>query len=379
MKAKKQAVKKLVYGVGLNDADYKVNTIDESGKSVRCPIYTQWKNMMARCYAESTHKNQPTYRECSVDPRWHSFMGFRDWMIGCDYEGKCLDKDKLVSGNKIYGPDTCLWLTHEENMLFRVIPSNKVYGVYKGFLVDVNLFCGDNRSLYTYVTRELRKDRTRTIESIIEERDYQSTGKRVVWDDVDTALKDLCELYRLNNWDSTVYACLMHTEKPTCSFEMTSGNTGVKYQFKSKLELAEYLGVKIYLVDIYFDDCYGDINTLTTLITNHKPVDRRVLYEIDGVSKYKEDWANHFGTTVDRANESMARYKIPFGDAVQIPIMRIRSVDVDGEVMLVKELWERYGLIPKQCNSVRSRLGGSFTRTLDYFGIDSTGMIIKPL
>ena len=35
MKAKKQAVKKLVYGVGVNDADYKVNTINESGKRVR--------------------------------------------------------------------------------------------------------------------------------------------------------------------------------------------------------------------------------------------------------------------------------------------------------------------------------------------------------
>lgn len=107
---------KLIYGVGVNDADYKVNKIDTSGKRVRCPVYTQWKNMLARCYAASTHKNQPTYTDCSVAPTWHSFMNFREWMIGQDHTGMHLDKDMLFEGNKVYGPDTCVLITRETNM-----------------------------------------------------------------------------------------------------------------------------------------------------------------------------------------------------------------------------------------------------------------------
>lgn len=120
--------KKLVYGVGVNDADYKVNTIDENGKSVRCPIYTQWKNMLARCYGESTHKNQPTYRECVVDPRWHSFMSFKGWMITQRYEGLHLDKDVLFEGNKVYDPDTCVFVSTEVNMFLSPNTSKEVNG-----------------------------------------------------------------------------------------------------------------------------------------------------------------------------------------------------------------------------------------------------------
>lgn len=107
---------KPIYGVGINDADYKVNTTTPNGESVRCEYYTQWKNMMARSYGKSTHKRQPTYIGCSVDPKWHSFMAFKAWMEVQDWEGKALDKDILVEGNKVYGPDTCVFVTQEVNM-----------------------------------------------------------------------------------------------------------------------------------------------------------------------------------------------------------------------------------------------------------------------
>ena len=112
-----KAGKKLIYGVGINDADYNVNMI-ENGKRVRCVFYTQWKNMMARCYGKSTHKNQPTYVECSVDSRWHSFMIFKSWMETQDWKGKALDKDILFEGNKVYSPDTCMFVSRDVNNFF---------------------------------------------------------------------------------------------------------------------------------------------------------------------------------------------------------------------------------------------------------------------
>ena len=47
-------------------------------------------------------------------------MSFRAWMMQQDWEGKQLDKDILVPGNKMYSPDTCVF----------------VGGVVNGFLTD---------------------------------------------------------------------------------------------------------------------------------------------------------------------------------------------------------------------------------------------------
>lgn len=122
-------MKKLVYGVGINDATYKVNTV-VGGKRVRCKFYTQWKNMMARCYGKSTHKRQPTYIQCSVHPEWHSFTRFRLWMSKQDWEGKHLDKDILFEDNKIYGPDTCVFVSIEVNMF--LCPNGKERDLPRG-------------------------------------------------------------------------------------------------------------------------------------------------------------------------------------------------------------------------------------------------------
>jgi hypothetical protein len=107
-------VKKLVWGVGINDANYQTRvTVD--GIEIWCPYFQVWKSMFQRCYSETFHKNNPTYIGCSVDERWHSFMSFRAWMSEQDWEGKALDKDLLVYRNKVYGPDTCIFVTKEVN------------------------------------------------------------------------------------------------------------------------------------------------------------------------------------------------------------------------------------------------------------------------
>ena len=102
----------LVCGVGVNDARYKVNT-----DGVRCKFYTTWKDMLTRCYSKKLHARAPTYKTCSVVKEWHSFMNFKRWMEKQDWEGKALDKDILVPGNKEYGPGKCVFVSHETNML----------------------------------------------------------------------------------------------------------------------------------------------------------------------------------------------------------------------------------------------------------------------
>jgi hypothetical protein len=101
---------KLVHGVGINDADYTVQPV-VFGKQVMCPFYSAWTHMLKRCYDPRCHAKQPTYIGCSVAPEWHSFMAFRAWMIERDWVGNDLDKDILVPGNKVYGPQTCVFIS----------------------------------------------------------------------------------------------------------------------------------------------------------------------------------------------------------------------------------------------------------------------------
>lgn len=109
----------LIYGVGINDSTYPTQ-VSESKRLERsrwiCPYYARWKDMLRRCYSESFQKTSLTYRGCSVDTSWHSFMNFRGWMIEQDWKGKVLDKDILFQGNKIYSSDTCVFVSNGVNV-----------------------------------------------------------------------------------------------------------------------------------------------------------------------------------------------------------------------------------------------------------------------
>lgn len=112
--------KKLVCGIGLNDADYvtqKVETVGYvDGKQKRkkvweCPYYRTWASMLDRCYSTKKQEKYPTYRGCSVTDNWLIFSNFKAWMEKQDWEGKELDKDLLFGGNKVYGPETCVFVS----------------------------------------------------------------------------------------------------------------------------------------------------------------------------------------------------------------------------------------------------------------------------
>lgn len=97
--------KPLKFGVGLNDASYKIQ-ID----GVNCPYYSRWSNMLERCYSEKAKKYNLSYLNCYVCSDWLIFSNFRKWMIMQNWEGMELDKDLLIQGNKEYSPETCLFV-----------------------------------------------------------------------------------------------------------------------------------------------------------------------------------------------------------------------------------------------------------------------------
>jgi hypothetical protein len=106
---------KLVHGVGINDADYVID-LRINGTRKRCKIYSTWNSMLRRCYAEEYQARKPTYKGCTVAPEWHRFSNFKAWHDQQNYtEGLQLDKDIIYPGNKVYSPETCVYVTNKLN------------------------------------------------------------------------------------------------------------------------------------------------------------------------------------------------------------------------------------------------------------------------
>ena len=123
-RAKLVKPRKLVYGVGVNDADYAVAEFVTVGyvggkrkqkKVWACPYYGVWADMLKRCYSTKYQEGSPTYVGCTVAVKWLKFSNFKAWMEKQDFECKQLDKDLLFEGNKVYAPDTCVFVTQMVN------------------------------------------------------------------------------------------------------------------------------------------------------------------------------------------------------------------------------------------------------------------------
>lgn len=79
--------------------------------------YITWRGMMGRCYDPTYHAIQPTYIGCSVAEEWHNYQNFAKWHEENYVEGWQLDKDYHMKGNKIYSPETCVFIPQEVNSL----------------------------------------------------------------------------------------------------------------------------------------------------------------------------------------------------------------------------------------------------------------------
>lgn len=134
--------KKLIFGVGIKDANYVVEKFETigyiDGKRKRkliwfCRYYRTWRNMLERCYSARYQECWPTYNGCTVTDEWLTFSNFRAWMEKQNWEGKQLDKDLLIEGNKVYGPDTCVFVSPMVNNF--IIDSGAARGKW---LIGVN-------------------------------------------------------------------------------------------------------------------------------------------------------------------------------------------------------------------------------------------------
>ena len=124
--------------IGTNDVDCK------------SPEYLRWTNMIQRCYNKNVHKYKPYYKDKKVCEEWLNFANFRIWYREHIIEGAKvdLDKDILCQGNKVYGPETCVFVEHYINTVFersvkrRIVQNKeKQYEVYM-IVLNKNILFG---------------------------------------------------------------------------------------------------------------------------------------------------------------------------------------------------------------------------------------------
>ena len=90
-------------------------------------IKNRYANMRNRCYSRAYQEKRQWYRGCTVCDEWmdpeHGLDRFGAWCNANYYiiegEGTMeIDKDILVKGNKVYSPETCLFVPKRINCMF---------------------------------------------------------------------------------------------------------------------------------------------------------------------------------------------------------------------------------------------------------------------
>ncbi|WKM80484.1 hypothetical protein [Salmonella phage SW16-7] len=92
-----------LYGVGVNDSKTALSSLQNG-----LTAYDRWSQMLRRCYGDPGE--YPTYSGCVVCDDWLLFSNYYSWFSKNYIPGFQVDKDLLIVGNKVYSPDTCLFV-----------------------------------------------------------------------------------------------------------------------------------------------------------------------------------------------------------------------------------------------------------------------------
>lgn len=125
-----------VYGVGYQgEGEYTFAT----------EAYSRWHSMLGRCY-NPTDVRYATYGGAGVTvcSEWHNFQNYAKWFTENKIIGLHVDKD--VTGEKLYSPNTCRFLTPADNNIEAhakywtvVSPKGESMRVF-----NLSAFCRDN-------------------------------------------------------------------------------------------------------------------------------------------------------------------------------------------------------------------------------------------
>jgi len=148
-----------MYGVGYMGQGKYVSSFNY----IETKEYRLWKDVLERCYNPNFHKKRPNYADVKMHSDWHNFQNFATWVEKnfnhSVMEGWSMDKDLKVKGNKIYSPETCIFIPIPINNIF--VKIKRKSGLPRGVCKTKNnryvskiKTNGKSRNLGTYDTPE---------------------------------------------------------------------------------------------------------------------------------------------------------------------------------------------------------------------------------
>lgn len=126
----------LIFGKGYYGDSSITNTMSIERRK---KAYESWYSMFKRCYSDQLHEAYPTYLQCEVSPIWYNFQNFAKFFLENYKSNWELDKDLILKGNLIYGPQTCVYLPRSINGYIKtnkVRRGNYAIGVSLSYLGD---------------------------------------------------------------------------------------------------------------------------------------------------------------------------------------------------------------------------------------------------
>ena len=156
-----------IYGVGFFGAgSYRASQpkTKDGGKRKNTKHYNAWKAMLMRCYCPAYQEWKPTYKGCSVCDEWFNFQNFAKWFDDNYSEGLQVDKDIKINGNKIYSPETCIFVSASDNSLKAFEPIMKEVTLYHDdgrveVIYNQNEFCRENNLQQGNLSRMINGNR----------------------------------------------------------------------------------------------------------------------------------------------------------------------------------------------------------------------------
>ncbi|UYE98963.1 hypothetical protein XbC2_568 [Xanthomonas phage XbC2] len=122
----------------INNLDESVTYRDEHGRKHNFDWYNSWNAMHSR--TEEVYQSKfPTYIGCTVCEEWNLLSNYKKFYEDNYSTGYVLDKDLLVFGNKVYSPDTCVFVPEYVNAVISLKHNNTLMkGVY--FVSNKNIY-----------------------------------------------------------------------------------------------------------------------------------------------------------------------------------------------------------------------------------------------
>lgn len=109
----------------------------DSGVRHHTKSYRLWCDIKLRCIDGGKYQQgKPTYAGCTMSEDFKNYQYFAEWcqsQVGYGLPDYQIDKDLLVTGNKIYGENTCVFIPSLLNMFITSTSRRRDYptGVYK--------------------------------------------------------------------------------------------------------------------------------------------------------------------------------------------------------------------------------------------------------